>query len=66
MGVIIQMNIGALLVLFKFAEEAGLLKRQIRDPTSKAGVRPICDPGFKPVYFEATDTYRCIPKALDI
>jgi len=60
------MNLGALLVLFKFAEEAGLLKRQIRDPTSTAGVRPICGVGEKPVYFEATDQYRCIPKALDI
>jgi len=60
------MNLGAVLALLKLAQDSGLIKRQIRDPTSTAGVRPICGVGEKPVYFEATDQYRCIPKALDI
>jgi len=61
-----KMNLGAVLALLKLAQDSGLIKRQIRDPTSTAGVRPICGVGEKPVYFEATDQYRCIPKALDI
>jgi len=60
------MNLGAVLALLKLAQDSGLIKRQIRDPTSTAGVRPICGVGEKPVYFEATDEYKCMPKALDI
>jgi len=58
------MNLGALFALFKFAEEAGLLKRQIRDPTSTAGIRPICGVGEKSVFFQNPDRYECVPKQL--
>ena len=56
------MNLGAVLALLKLAQDSGLIKRQVRDPTSTAGVRPICGVGEKSVFFQNPDRYECVPE----
>jgi len=53
------MNIGALIVLLKLFEGAGLTKIS-RPPSSKAGLRPDCGAGKKAVLQK--DQWVCVPK----
>jgi len=56
------MNVGAIIALLKLAQDSGFIKREIRDPTSTAGVRPMCGVGEKSVFFQNPDRYECVPK----
>ena len=63
------MNIGALLVLAKLAEEAGFTVSPKANgptpPTADVGARPsdaTCAPGEKIVFKENPDRYVCVPR----
>jgi len=54
------MNIGAVAVLLKLAQDMGFLLKPSKPPSSTRPIKPNCGPGMDSLWNESTQQWQCV------